>query len=147
MAGTTQHRVSIGKFEILATYTFAKALLDGQSEAEAKERGMLAAVMGAKARLGVGPRRGDDSGADEGAAEKKKAPTITAAAFDRQVRHKLGAFFDRVFLPTMKRLVRAGLSYEEVKQAVGIPARWGSKIGGEQFRERAAEALKGSKRR
>ena len=43
--------VLIGKFDILATYTYAKALLGGLSESEAKERGMVAAIMGAKARL------------------------------------------------------------------------------------------------
>jgi hypothetical protein len=40
--------VSIGKFDILATYTFAKALLGGLSEDDAKVRGMVAAVMGAQ---------------------------------------------------------------------------------------------------
>ena len=44
--------MSIGKFDILATYTYAKALLDGLDDDEAKERGMVAAIMGAKARLG-----------------------------------------------------------------------------------------------
>ena len=44
--------VSIGKFDILATYAYARALLDGSPVGEAKERGMVAAVMGAKARLG-----------------------------------------------------------------------------------------------
>jgi hypothetical protein len=57
----------------------------------------------------------------------------------------MGAFFAKVFLPTMKKLVRAGLSYEEVKEVVGIPSRWGAKVGGEQFQERASEALKRSK--
>jgi len=44
--------VSIGKFDVLATYTYAKALLDGLGDGEANERGMVAAVMGAKARQG-----------------------------------------------------------------------------------------------
>ena len=39
--------VSIGKFEILATYTYARALLDGLDDDEAKQRGMVAAIMGA----------------------------------------------------------------------------------------------------
>jgi hypothetical protein len=43
--------VSSGKFEILATYT--KGLLDGLDEEEAKERGMVAAIMDAQARLGI----------------------------------------------------------------------------------------------
>src|SRR5207302_439035 len=46
--------VSIGKFDILATYAYAKGLLDGLPDDEARERGMVAAVMGAKARLGHG---------------------------------------------------------------------------------------------
>ena len=38
--------VSIGKFDILATYTYAQALLDGLADDEAKQRGMVAAIMG-----------------------------------------------------------------------------------------------------
>ncbi len=64
--------VSIGKFEILATYTYAKALLDGLPDDEAKERGMVAAVMGAKAKGGHGGGTQDDHKADKDAAEKKK---------------------------------------------------------------------------
>src|SRR5208283_3502731 len=53
----------IGKFEVLATYTYAKALRAGLPEPEAKQRGIVAAVMGARAR-GVsrgGPRAPADS--------------------------------------------------------------------------------------
>jgi len=46
----------IGKFEILATYIYAKALRAGLPEPEAKQRGIVAAVMGARAR-GVSPGR------------------------------------------------------------------------------------------
>ncbi len=38
--------VSIGKFDILATYTYAKPLLDGLDDAGAKQRGMVAAIRG-----------------------------------------------------------------------------------------------------
>ena len=44
--------VSIGKFDILGTYTYAQCLLDGLNDDEAKQRGMVAAIMGAQARLG-----------------------------------------------------------------------------------------------
>jgi hypothetical protein len=53
----------------------------------------------------------------------------------------IGKFFDEVFLPAMKKLVDAGLSYDEVKRLVKIPTTWGAKISGEQFRERAWEFL------
>ena len=46
-------------------------------------------------------------------------------------------FFADVFLPTMKRFVESGLSYDDVKRIVKIPSTWGAKIGGEQFHERA----------
>ena len=49
MAKKKPDDVSIGKFDILATYTYAKALLDGLDDDEAKQRGMVAAIMGAKA--------------------------------------------------------------------------------------------------
>jgi hypothetical protein len=45
--------VSIGKFDILATYTYSQALLDGLDDDEAKQKGMVAAIMGAQARLGI----------------------------------------------------------------------------------------------
>jgi hypothetical protein len=130
--------VRIGKFDILATYTYAKALLDGLDGEEAKQRGMVAAIMGAQARAG---RRGSshEEGykSDKAAAEKKKKTTITAESFDHQVADEMGEFFNDVFFPAMKKLVEAGLSYAQVKRRVKIPATWGAKITGEQFRERA----------
>ena len=57
--------ISIGKFDILATYTYAKALLDGLDRDEAKQRGMVAAIMGAQARAGHrGGSHQDDYEAD-----------------------------------------------------------------------------------
>src|SRR3954447_17669947 len=91
--------VSIGKFDILATYTYARGLLDGLDDDDASERGMVAAVMGAKARLGhTGGTHHDDYKADKDAAERKKKTTITAGSFDRQVADKMGGFFAAVFL-------------------------------------------------
>ena len=113
--------MSIGKFDILATYTYAKALLDGSPVGEAKERGMVAAIMGAKARLGHSGDTHDDHRARKDAAERKKKTRITAESFDRQVADKMGEFFDEVFLPTMKKLVEAGLFYDDVKKLLEDP--------------------------
>src|SRR5918994_1344699 len=105
MAKKSPGDVSIGKFDILATYTYAKALLDGESVSEAKEKGMVAAIMGAKARLGhAAGGHQDDYKSDKEAAEKKKKTTITAESFDHQVADKMGEFFDKVFLPDLKKL-------------------------------------------
>jgi hypothetical protein len=128
--------VSIGKFDILATYAYAKALLDGLGDGEAKERGMVAAVMGAKAKGGHGGGTQDDHKADKDAAEKKKKTTITAESFDKQVADKMGGFFKKTFLPTMKKLVKADLSYDEVKKFVQIPATWGRRSPGSNSRRR-----------
>ncbi len=133
--------VSIGKFDILATYTYAKGLLDGLDEDEARERGMVAAVMGAKARLGQRGSHLDDYKADKQAAEKKKKTTITAESFNHQVADKMGVYFEKTFLPTMKKLVKAHLSYDEVKKLVKIPTTWGAKISGETFQERVTAFL------
>ena len=138
--------VSIGKFDMLATYTYAQALLHGLADDEAKQRGMVAAIMGAQARLGVRRDHHEEFQAQKDAAEKKIKTTITAESFDHQVADKMGEFFDDLFLPTMKKLIEAGLSYDEMKRAVKIPSTWGAKISGEQFRERASEALKNSSR-
>ncbi len=133
--------VSIGKFDILATYTYARALLDGLGDDEARERGMVAAVMGAKAKFGHGGDTQDDHKADKDAAEKKKKTTITAESFDKQVADKMGGFFGKTFLPNMKKLVKADLSYDEVKKLVKVPTTWGAKISGETFKERVTAFL------
>ena len=133
--------VSIGKFDILATYAYARALLDGMTDDEAKQRGMVAAIMGAQARMGIRKEHHEEFQAQKEAAEKKKKTTITADSFDKQVAHKMGRFFDDVFLPNLKKLVEAGLSYDEVKRLVKIPSTWGAKIGGEQFREQVVNYL------
>jgi hypothetical protein len=141
MAKKPPDDVSIGKFDILATYAYAKALLDGMDDDEAKQRGMVAAIMGAQARLGIRKEHHEEFQAQKEAAEKKKKTTITAESFDRQVAHKMGKFFEEVFLPALKKLVEAGLSYDEVKRLVKIPSTWGAKISGEQYRERVQEYL------
>jgi hypothetical protein len=133
--------VSIGKFDILATYTYAHALISGLDDDEATQRGMVAAIMGARARRGVRRDHYEEFQAQKEAAERKKKATITAESFDTQVADKMGGFFDEVFLPTMKRLVEAGLSYDDVKRLVKIPTAWGEKITGEKFRQRASQYL------
>jgi hypothetical protein len=52
MATKLPGEVSIGRFDILPTYTYATSRLDGLPDDEAKERGTVAAVMGVKIRLG-----------------------------------------------------------------------------------------------
>jgi hypothetical protein len=52
MAKKSPGDMSIGKFDIPATYCYAKVLLDGLDDGEAKQRGIVAAIMGNKARLG-----------------------------------------------------------------------------------------------
>ena len=133
--------VSIGKFEILATYTYARALLDGLDDDEAKQRGMVAAIMGARGRLGIRKEDHGDFQAQKEAAEKKKKTTITAESFDQRVAHKMGRFFDDVFLPNLMKLVEAGLSYDKVKSVVRIPSTLGAKITGEQFEQRISAYL------
>jgi hypothetical protein len=129
--------VRIGKFDILATYTYAKALLDGAPANDPKERGIVAAIMAAKAKLGHTGGSQKDHQTDKTAAEKKKKTTITAETFDHQVANKMGEFFQETFLPAMKNLVKANMSYDEIKSQLKIPSTWGAKINGEQFKERA----------
>ena len=133
--------VTIGKFDILATYAYARALLDGMTDDEAKQRGMVAAIMGAQARLGIRKEHHEEFQAQKEAAEKKKKTTITAESFDKQVANKMGEFLDDVFLPMIKKLVETGKSYDEVKRLVKIPSTWGAKITAEQFEDRVSEYL------
>lgn len=142
MAKKPGSEISIGKFDILATFTYAKALLDGHSDDDAKQRGIVAAIMGAQARLGTHHHLETDFEGLKDAAEKKKKSTITAGSFDHQVKAKLGDFFDDVFLPAMEAFVEAGLSYDDVKHIVKIPTTWGAKISGEEFKKRTAAVIR-----
>ena len=132
---------SIGKFDVLATYAYAHAISIGLDENEAKQRGMVAAIMGAQARLEFRKDHHDEFQSQKEAAEKKKKTTITAESFDKQVASKMGRFFTDAFLPTMTKLVEAGLSYDEVKRLLKIPATWGAKIRGKGFQERTTTYL------
>jgi hypothetical protein len=136
--------VLIGKFDILATYVYARALRAGMTEDEAKQRGNMAAIMGARAGGGSqgGPRSREDSPSSKETGEKKKTPTITAEMFNHQVADKMGEFFDELFLPSMKKLVENHLSYEKIKQLLEIPVARGAKISGDQFEKRTSEYLK-----
>ena len=98
---------------------------------------MIAAIMGARARMGL-PRDFAEHRSQKEAAEKRRKSTITAVAFDKRVSAGMGAFFDDVFLPTMRRLVREGHSYDDVKRLLKIPSSWGAKITGAAFRRRTA---------
>ena len=124
------------KARLWFVYAYSRALLEGHDDDQAKQWGMVAAIMGAQARLGIRKEHQDEFQTQKEAAEKKKKTTITAASFDRQVANKMGEFFDKVFLPGMKKLVEAGLSYDEVKRLVKIPSTWGAKIAGAQFEDR-----------
>ena len=66
--------VSIGKFDILATYTYAHALISGLDDDEAKQRGMVAAIMGARARRGVRREHHEEFHGQKEAAERKRRP-------------------------------------------------------------------------
>jgi hypothetical protein len=110
-----RHDVAIGESDILATYSRTKALLGGMSEADAEVRGMVAAIMGAQMRT-VTARlpHGHDHHvqAEKDRDEQMKKSTIPAESFDRQVAVEMGDFFGHVFLPMIKELVQAGLSYD-----------------------------------
>jgi hydroxylamine reductase (hybrid-cluster protein) len=88
MANKPPTDVSIGKFDILATDVYTQDLLNGLSDDEAKQRGMVAANMGAQARLGIRKEHHEEFQAQKEAAEKKKKATITAESFDKQVAKK-----------------------------------------------------------
>ena len=101
--------VSIGKFDILATYTYAQALLDGSTTTRRSSGAWWPRSWGLRHGWASAGSTTRSSRPQKEAAEKKKKTTITAESFDKQVAHKMGRFFDEVFLPTMKKLVEAGL--------------------------------------
>jgi hypothetical protein len=67
----TQGEVSIGKFDILATYVYARELIDRLNDDEAKQRGMVAAIMGAQAKLGIRKEHHEESQAQKESAGRQ----------------------------------------------------------------------------
>jgi hypothetical protein len=63
--------------------------------------------MGAKAKSGVGV----DRKTEKSVAEKKRSG-ITAEEFDHQVAAKMGAFFEKTFLPGIKKLAKMALLHQ-----------------------------------
>jgi hypothetical protein len=100
--------VAIGKFDILATYTYVHALPSGMDDDQAKQRGMVAAIMGAQARLDIRREQKDEFQTQKEAAEKKKKTTITAESFDKQVAHKMARFFEDGLFRSSKSWSRRG---------------------------------------
>ena len=147
LANRPEGGLTIGKFDLLATYTYARSLRDGFPEPEARVRGITAAVMGARARglkrggAGAPAERGAVGPGPEPVTPRKKAKTLTAKSFDQQVAEKYGPWFAGTFLPTMKQLVAARLSYEDLKTLLAMPPEVGSKISSRQFEERARKFL------
>jgi hypothetical protein len=134
--------VSIGKFEILAGYTYARALRDGWPDQEAKQRGIVAAVMASRVRGANrgGPRAKEDSSSPK-QARQTKPRTLSAEDYDHQIVQKLGRFYNDRFMPVMKQLVKARLTYARVKELLEIPPAIGAKITSAEFEVRTAAFL------
>jgi hypothetical protein len=138
----------IGKFELLATYTYARALRDGLTDREAKERGITAAVMGARSRGLTRAASGSNSDPQpaKSTVPKTKKKALTATLFDQQVALKLEPFFKESLLPRMKQLVATGISYQKLKDALEMPPDVGAKMSAETFERRATAYLKNLRR-
>ena len=82
--------VRFGKFEILATYTYARALAAACQSPKPRLRGIVAAVMASRTRGCPGrPER-------RSSAKKSRKSTLTAATFDAQVAAQDAAVLRRV---------------------------------------------------
>jgi hypothetical protein len=147
-ADTPSSQSRIGKFELLAIYTYARALRDGLTDNEAKERGITAAVMGAKSHgltRGASDRKSDSQPA-KSKVPKAKKKTFTADLFDQQVAHKLEPCFTELILPRMKQLVATGLSYQKLKDTLKMPADVGAKMSAGMFEQRTSAYLKNQRK-
>lgn len=126
----------IGKFDIFATYSYCKGLIQGMQDDQAKVYGYMIAVCGAQARLGNhsgGFKPSSDSFMTSlrKAAETKKKKTISPVDFDK-LSSKMGDFWPE-FLKRIEKLVSKGMSYNEVKELADIPKTWGAKLNGSEF--------------
>ena len=130
--------IKIGKFDIFATYIYAKDLLEGKPEKDAKEHGYVIAVIGAQARMGNFMSKNKVSAANpmaamKAAASAKKKKEISYKDFDKLIQKMGEDFFKKVFYPVIKSLVEEGYTYDQVKVAVDIPKTWGAKKAGDEF--------------
>ena len=140
--------LTIGKFDLLATYTYARSLRDGFPEPRgqgSRHHGRRHGRTGSRLETGrsgsPGPNGGRSSPGREPVTPRRKEKKLTARSFDRQVAEKYGPWFSGTFLPTMKQLVAARLSYEHLKTLLAMPPEVGSKISSRQFEERARKFL------
>lgn len=127
--------VKIGKFDIFAVFMYATALSQGMKEDDAKVHGFSIAVLGAQAKMGYrksGGKMSDTAAIAKAAGQKKKRGTIVPSDFDKLI-DKMGNFYAKHFLPKITKMVDKGMSYDQVKARVAIPATWGAKLSGDDF--------------
>ena len=134
--------VLIGKFDIFATYSYLKAVLNGMEESKAKKYGFAVAVCGALAKRGlrgINPKNIKNHYSEvKKASFQKKKREITEEDYDKII-NKFGNFYYKHFLPKMRKMVEEGLTYERIKAKVGIPDKWGAKITDVEFLKRLAD--------
>ena len=131
--------VNVGKFDVLATYSFVKARVSGSSVSQAKEYGYMIAVMGARGKGAMYKPSSVNLAASPAKKVEKKKSVFSAADFDGKVVAKMGSFFNKSFLPAIEKFVKKGYTYDQVKAAVKFPPVRGAKLSGEEFVKRAAK--------
>jgi len=131
--------IKIGKWDIISEYHRIDWLKKGHTEEEAKIHGIVIAIVGYRARMGKKPpsykieRKGGEKGVS--IEHRKKERWITPKDFDKIIKKMGEKYYKEIFSPAIENLYNQGLSYKEVKEAVGIPSRIGAKISLDKFLE------------
>ena len=100
--------MSIGKFAILATYSSTPTTPRRPGHDQDKQRGLVAAVMGAKAKLRrAAPPTSMPTGLTEKHDEGERVRRSPRRSFDRQGADKLAGLFREGNPPAVNTLVRA----------------------------------------
>lgn len=130
--------VMIGKFDILATFSFVKARVSGSSVSQAKQYGYMIAVMGARGKGAMYKPSSVNLAASPMKKVQKKTSVFSAADFDSKVAGHMGDYFSKKFLPAIEKFVKKGYTYDQVKAMLKFPPVRGAKLSGEEFSKRVS---------
>lgn len=128
--------VKIGKFDILATYSFVQCVKAGTPVNQAKGYGYMIAVCGAKGSRPAAYKPSSKPVTSAPKAKAKSTNVFSASDFDGKVVAKMGDYFKKTFLPAIEKFVKKGYTYDQVKAALKFPPVRGAKLTGDEFSKR-----------
>lgn len=123
-SSTTHPRMAIRRFDVFAEYSRLERLDKGYAEDEAKGYGIWLAKVVASRRGGGASEGSGTSGHNQRPGPEPKFRSLndeqqTDETFDHDIVERMGkTFYSRVFAPAIKRAMKDGQSYEDIRDAI-----------------------------